>query len=342
MDVEPPVIPSSLRWFMVGILTAGAWAFLWLIRRRLLGLPILPAREKEPNRVSWGVGTIVLVLLSTQVLGTIVAGLYVVAKPTLATKVNTPQERLVSQDRVAKPAPAPEMFSDTEKMVLGSFATLLLLMTVPLLLKLTTGARLYDFGLTGQHIGRDLWIGFVSFLVVTPYVQIVFGLAVHVFRISARKHPLENMLRLEADRWPFIIFAYLSAVILAPVAEELIFRGLIQGWLQRLYREGQASERVADPHSAPRSTWVPRPLRGLAPSDASVNLAKVMPILITSLVFAAVHYEQMPAPFAIFVLSLALGFLYERTQRLLPSIVLHSLFNAFNTTVLVLTLLNRP
>lgn len=339
MDVEPAEIPRTLLWFLSGVLTAAAVALSWMIRRRLLGFPILPARENAPNRVSWGLGTIALIFFSTQVLGTIVTGLYIIAKPNFATKVIMSPERMVPQDKVAKPASAPELFSDTEKMVLGSVSTLLLLVSVPFLLNLFTGARLSDFGLTGQYLGRDLLIGFMSFLVVTPIVQLVFVLAVQFFRISARKHPLENMLRLETDRWPFVIFAYLSAVILAPLAEELIFRGLFQGWLQHVYQEGQARVRNPDISPTPRCIWVPRPLRGFAPSCAGKDLSKVMPILITSLFFAAVHYEQMPAPFAIFILSLALGFLYERTQRLLPSIVLHSLFNAFNTTVLLLTLL---
>ena len=131
-------------------------------------------------------------------------------------------------------------------------------------------------------------------------------------------------------------------LIFAPVIEELIFRGLIQGWLSRLYYERKTSTLRDDAHEKFVTIGIPRPSRGLAPLAAVARTSVFIPILITSLFFAAVHYPQMPAPFAIFVLSLGLGLLYERTRRLLPSIILHSLFNGFNTTVMVLQLLSDP
>ena len=50
----------------------------------------------------------------------------------------------------------------------------------------------------------------------------------------------------------------------------------------------------------------------------------------------------MPAPLAIFPLSIALGLLYETTESLVPSFVLHALFNGFNTSLLVGRLLVNP
>jgi membrane protease YdiL (CAAX protease family) len=58
-----------------------------------------------------------------------------------------------------------------------------------------------------------------------------------------------------------------------------------------------------------------------------------MPVVLTSLLFAAVHAPQMPAPFAIFVLSLALGTLYQRTGSLAAPFTLHALFNGLSTTL---------
>ncbi|GAC1463197.1 MAG: hypothetical protein NVSMB9_00360 [Isosphaeraceae bacterium] len=64
-----------------------------------------------------------------------------------------------------------------------------------------------------------------------------------------------------------------------------------------------------------------------------------MPLLLTSGGFALVHAPQMPAPFAIFALSLALGTVYQRTGSLIAPFTLHALFNGFNTLLMVLSLL---
>jgi membrane protease YdiL (CAAX protease family) len=39
-------------------------------------------------------------------------------------------------------------------------------------------------------------------------------------------------------------------------------------------------------------------------------------------------------PIPLFVLGLALGYLYQRTHRILPCIVLHALFNGFSLGIL--------
>ena len=53
-----------------------------------------------------------------------------------------------------------------------------------------------------------------------------------------------------------------------------------------------------------------------------------LPIALSSLLFAAVHYGHGVAPIPLFFLALALGYLYQRTHRLLAPIVLHASLNA--------------
>ena len=50
------------------------------------------------------------------------------------------------------------------------------------------------------------------------------------------------------------------------------------------------------------------------------------PIVASSMFFALVH-SPWPTPIALFFLGLVLGWLAFRTQSLLPSIVVHGLFN---------------
>ena len=85
-----------------------------------------------------------------------------------------------------------------------------------------------------------------------------------------------------------VIFA---AVVLAPLAEEIFFRGLLQSMLRRYLGHAWGG------------------------------------ILITSAFFAIVHvphYDTMPA---LFVLSVVLGYNYERCGRLYAPILIHVIFN---------------
>jgi len=92
------------------------------------------------------------------------------------------------------------------------------------------------------------------------------------------------------------IYLGLFAVILAPVAEEFIFRGVLFPFVKQL--------------GFPRLAW-----------------------LGVSFLFAAIHFDA--AIFVpLFTLALALTWLYEFTDNLLAPIVAHSLFNAANLALL--------
>lgn len=99
-----------------------------------------------------------------------------------------------------------------------------------------------------------------------------------------------------ANSLPMEIYLGFFAVVLAPVAEEFIFRGLLFPFLkQRGFR---------------KTAWVG-----------------------VSLFFAFVHNDA--AIFIpLFVLALALTWLYEKTDNLLAPIFAHALFNAANLVLL--------
>ena len=90
-----------------------------------------------------------------------------------------------------------------------------------------------------------------------------------------------------------------ALLLLAPVAEEVIFRaGLQETLLRHLGRRHAAGARVAN--------------------------------VVTSLAFAAAHLPLRPgAMSALTVLpALLIGWVYQRQRRLLPCVALHSVFNA--------------
>jgi hypothetical protein len=64
----------------------------------------------------------------------------------------------------------------------------------------------------------------------------------------------------------------------------------------------------------------------------------IMPNVLTSLVFAGLHYDQWPAPIPLFPVSLMLGYLYQRTGSLFASIAMHATFNGINMALLFLAI----
>lgn len=63
------------------------------------------------------------------------------------------------------------------------------------------------------------------------------------------------------------------------------------------------------------------------------------PLIATSLLFAGLHGTHGPDPIPLFVFSIGLGYLYERTHRILPSLILHATLNSTSVAVLGIALL---
>jgi membrane protease YdiL (CAAX protease family) len=99
----------------------------------------------------------------------------------------------------------------------------------------------------------------------------------------------------------FKAVAVFSATITAPLAEELVFRGILQRLLQQLLM----------------LPW--------------------LAILLTSLAFAAMHQPWTLRP-PIFLLSLVLGWAYFRTGNILVPLVAHAVFNAVEFALFMVTM----
>src|SRR6185437_12232625 len=105
-------------------------------------------------------------------------------------------------------------------------------------------------------------------------------------------------LLVNADSWWMRGYLAFFAVVLAPVAEEFIFRGVLFPFVKQL--------------GWPKLAWIG-----------------------VSLVFAFIHLNA-PTFVPLFVLALTLTWLYEKTDCLLASITVHCLFNASNLLILFL------
>lgn len=119
---------------------------------------------------------------------------------------------------------------------------------------------------------------------------------------------LVNQLGLRADDAEHIMFKVLklhpgltsvslvavSVVLLAPMAEELIYRVILQGWMETR----------------------------IAPQQA---------IVVSATLFSAMHFGPgRPDYIPLFPLAIILGYLYYRRHSYLAVVVLHGLFNAAN------------
>jgi membrane protease YdiL (CAAX protease family) len=89
----------------------------------------------------------------------------------------------------------------------------------------------------------------------------------------------------------------LMAVVVAPVAEEVIFRGYFYGVIRRYG-------------------------------------GRIPAILVSSLLFAAIHVHLPSAP-GLFLLAVILCLLYERTGSLWGNITMHAAFNASTIITLI-------
>jgi len=150
-------------------------------------------------------------------------------------------------------------------------------------------------GLSGRHAFCDAIRGVLAVLAILPACMgalYLTGLLVRAGILPVRivVHPI--LLFLPTAGAGAAVLAIVSTVVLAPLSEELFYRGLIQSMLRRYTRRPWAA------------------------------------ILITSGIFAAVHWPLVQDMPALFVLSVALGYNYARTGRLVAPIVIHALFNA--------------
>ncbi len=116
-----------------------------------------------------------------------------------------------------------------------------LLVLIPLLVRFTSGARLRDLGVCLDGWMRQAALGVGAMLFVAPICDLVQIVVLQIWPADpSHDHPLKTML--EEQFSPGAVYlAIVSAVILAPMFEELMFRAIFQGWLSAMV--GSSSRR---------------------------------------------------------------------------------------------------
>ncbi len=226
MPPESQLLNFVLTSFVIACIAGVATSFIWMTSQLVEGRALLPPWPEQPRLVPWGALSVVFVVLLLLVVQTSVMLIYY--------QTTTRETTVAKEARPAVSIPggrAQGKLSFSEQLVLMSVSNAILLVAIPGALRVTSGAKLADFGLTADQVGSHVRTGLIAFFLATPMVMAVFALSQRFW--DPNKHPLELMLAADTSR-AGIVLAYVSAVVMAPLAEELLFRGVLQSWLRRL------------------------------------------------------------------------------------------------------------
>ena len=241
----------------------------------------------------------------------------------------------------AEPATAPATQQITpgllQATVLASAAALVLMLAANAILR-TNGLKL--LGLHPSRLLSGIAMGILGALILLGLVFLASALTELLWQIIQYEHPREHeLLRVlqerKGDRGTSFLLL-ISAWLVAPLFEEVFFRGHLQTLivyaLHLATHRGQLQARGFDVivPGGEAGEIITRP-NDLADSQSPGATARWAGVIVASILFAAVHAAWSAPP--IFVLSLCVGYAYERTGNLWTSITMHAAFNITNTLI---------
>ncbi len=331
------------------IATAGAALWAALVRRKKAGQDLLGGLgERELIGSPFGLIDVFLVFFAW------LAG-QVIAVGVAMLLLGVSQEEL------------PEIAGDEEAILLGLVGLAQLGGVVMALLVLKfrycAGGRNQAIGIQPANVVKDIKLGFAAFAMVIPIVLLIQWLLTLLLEYE---HPSLEMLNKDAAPLTFVLVWFVAGLV-APICEEVFFRGTLQAWLQRLSAGRMNSDQILvggwdsdklakgsalesppakpstemgsesedalsqdlNPYRSPGSNAVNGSSESVSGPRSWITHSH-WPIYVTSAIFACLHIGQGAAPIPLFVLAVVLGYLYRKTESILPCIVLHMLLNTFS------------
>ena len=189
-----------------------------------------------------------------------------------------------------------EIFRDHIVMSLGAIATIAVMM---FLAHVHFSRRLKGFGLNIRTIVKDFFMAFFNLLAVWPLILAAVTITIFFVKLfSGQEYQMQQHQQLEMvteyPQLPLRIMIVFVAVVIAPLLEEMIFRGFVQTTIRSFI-------------NIRNSAW---------PAIAA-----------SSVFFAIMHADPAHWP-ALFVLGICLGYSYEKSGSLFRPIFIHLFFNA--------------
>ena len=226
-----------------------------------------------------------------------------------------------------QPATAPLVTDPSELVSLTAvvgFTSLLILLAGNVFFRRDGLGRL---GLRRDQFLPAIRIGVIGIVLIMPLIFWTGVVTMKLWEMLGLEHETKHeMLRIltDTDDRGLARLLVFTAGALVPVYEELLFRGHLQTLLVQVFaRLRPERDAVMEPYATPNAAL----MRPQGPSPA----AKWMAIVVASLAFAVVHEWWTMPP--IFLLSVCLGYAYERWNNLWVPIILHALFNALMMTI---------
>ena len=183
------------------------------------------------------------------------------------------------------PQPLPEGRVVWQQLAASMLASLLTLaVAIPLLW--TRAGNWAALRLTSPRLSGDIAVGVLMLLAVTPPLLMLAG---QLNRLVPYHHPILDFLATQQGS-SGLLLTIASAVVVAPVAEEFFFRGVLQGWLAR----------VAPPLAIP----------------------------VSAVAFGLAHLDHGLGWIPLVGFGVATGYLTRQTGSLVASIAMHAGFNA--------------
>ncbi len=184
----------------------------------------------------------------------------------------------------------------TLALFLGTVVQATIIISAVLLLTRRRGATGADLGLVWDHSRRNIWIGLLGGLfsgiiiwIITIFISFVFG-----------PPPPQDVERLLGGfkTGRDLLLPFIAISVLAPVSEELYFRGMVFPALKARFGS--------------------------------------LPGMVMSALFFGVLHLDLYRLFPITALGIILAYFYEKTHSLVTSIVAHSTWNTFMLLILLI------
>ena len=194
-------------------------------------------------------------------------------------------------------------FHDSQGVILDNFVICITGLAVVVMIIFSVrpffARRLKGFGLNIRTIPKDIPAAFVNLLTIWPLIMAAAMLTLYVGHfLYGPDFKMQRHEGLEAlsqnPQLPPRILITIVAVIVAPMLEELIFRGLFQTMIR---------------------------------SFLKVKNVAWLAIAISSALFVLMHMDKSHWP-ALYVLGVGMGYAYEKSGSLFRPIFMHMLFNA--------------
>ena len=330
-SIKEQVLPELAAWGLLALISAAVGGALWLWQRPGQRRLLPPQRLRAVPWTGWDVA---LVLFLSLILWPGTVGSLLEQLDFFGWMYGG-----ASPDR------------DQQSLWITLFCVPLNIATVLAWMRLGSGVRFYQLGLTRHRGLKNALLGIIAWWVATPGVFLLGYLADfasrRVLHLAPVPHPLLEIATSQPMRAELVAIV-VAAVIAAPLWEELLFRGILQRWFTITAWGSDAAMA-----GALAIAFLDRGLKGLWPvlfvlamvpgyivvsrirRRTLPNAEPTRAIYATALLFAASHSRVWPTPVPLFALGLVLGFLAYRTQNLIAPILLHGLFNAVATVAIL-------